>query len=71
MILLSATKQGLSRRTISYHKLEDISTDEIITSMNLDSLEVITDLEDLVISFNNKLQKALDDNTLLKEKPSH
>ena len=40
----------------------------MITSMNLDSLEVITGIEDLVFSFNNKCQKALDDNAPLKEK---
>ena len=53
---------------ISYHKLEDFDTDEMIIGMNLDSLEVITDLEDLVLSFNNNLMKALDDNAPLKEK---
>ena len=61
------TKPGLSKRTISYCKLEDISTDEMIKSMNMDSLEVITDLEDLLLSFNKNLQKALDDNAPLKE----
>ena len=45
---LSATKLCLSKRTISYHKLENINTDEMITSMNLASLEFITDLEDIV-----------------------
>ena len=68
---LLATKLGLSKRMISYHKLQDINTDEMITSINLDSLEVITDLEDLVLSFNNNLGKALDDKAPLKEKKHH
>ena len=69
--ILSATKPDLSKRTISYHMLEDISTDEMMRSMNLDSLEVITDLEDLVLSFSNNFQKAQDDNAPLKEKQHH
>ena len=60
-----ATKPGLSKRTISYHKLEDINTDHMITSLNLDSLE------DIVFSFNNNLQKALDHNAKLKGKNHH
>ena len=56
---------------ISYHKLEDINTDEMITSINLDPLEVITDLGELVVSFNNNLWKAMDHNAPLKEKKSH
>ena len=40
---LSATKPGMSKRMITYHKLEDINNDEMITSMNLDSLEFIMD----------------------------
>ena len=68
---LLATRPGLSKSMITYYMLEDINTDEMMTSMNLDSLEFITDLDDLVLSFNNNLWKALDDNAPLKGKTSH
>ena len=61
---LCALQEDMVRKTISYLKLNNLNTMELVDDMELDKLDFNEkDLDNLVIEYENKIRKALDKHT--------
>ena len=58
--ILSIPKEDMVQQTITFRKLKGLDTEQLVNLMNLQDLDKITNLNDLVSSFNSNSRTTLD-----------